>query len=105
MGAILGNVAASARDGDEKGGAGTIYLKSPAGIHGDLIVDNANVVGQSTELPSLGSGVALDGSGGAVLVTDRGVAIPAYFVGHWVEVTAADGEVKGTWRIGEIGGR
>ncbi|MFI5168176.1 MAG: hypothetical protein ACHQQS_16335 [Thermoanaerobaculales bacterium] len=85
-----------------KGGAGTVYLKGPSSTYGDLIVDNGGVDGQGTELPSLGSGVAQAGSGGAALVTDRAVVIPAYFVGHWVEVSTSAGTLKGTWRIASI---
>ena len=55
-------------------------------------------------LPSLGMGVAQAGSGGAVLVTDRAKAIPAYFVGHWVEVRdGSTGALEGTWRVASIG--
>src|SRR5207248_7733201 len=34
--------------------------------------------------------------------TDRGTAIPAYFAGHWVQVTTSAGVAKGTWRIGPV---
>jgi hypothetical protein len=38
------------------------------------------------------------------LVTGRSKAIPAYFVGHWVEIrAAATGALKGVWRIAAIG--
>ena len=60
------------------------------------------MVGQRTRLPALGGGVAQAGSAGELLVTDRSTNIPLYFVGHWVEITAADGTVKGAYRIGSI---
>src|SRR5436190_729602 len=56
-----------------------------------------------TVLPSLGKGTAGSGSGGATLVTGRSKTIPAYFVGHWVEIRNAAGILEGTWRIGSIG--
>jgi large repetitive protein len=88
------------------GGAGTVFVRGgTAPTHGQLIVDNGTVGGhRRTILPSLGKGAAQSGSGGATLVTDRSKAIPAYFVGHWVEVRASEsGPLKGTWRIAEIG--
>jgi hypothetical protein len=88
------------------GGAGTVFVRGGAASqYGRLIVDNGTVVGhRRTILPSLGKGLAQSGSDGATLVTDRSKAIPAYFVGHWVEVRASQsGPVKGTWRIAEIG--
>src|SRR5204862_3238426 len=87
------------------GGAGTAYTRSAAQSYGELTVDNATVTGnRRTILPALGSGVAQSGSGGATLVTGRAKAIPAYFVGHWVEIrAAATGALKGAWRIASIG--
>ncbi|MFH1175760.1 MAG: hypothetical protein V1750_00015, partial [Acidobacteriota bacterium] len=104
-GAILGSLQAYGGSHDDEGGAGTVYLKGPQSTWGDLIVDNGGVVGEVTELPSLGSGVALAGSGGEALVTDRAAAIPPYFAGHWVEVTRPDGTLKGTWRAAEVNDR
>ncbi len=89
---------------DREGGAGSIYLKGPASVYGDLLLNNGSVVGGSTTLPSLGMGMALAGSGGAILVTDRATDIPAYFVGHWVEIRNASGTLKGTWRIAGVNG-
>ncbi len=83
------------------GGAGSVYVKGPNNTYGDLTVDNAGQGGQATVLPSLGSGTALAGTSGNTLVTDRGVNIPAYFAGHWVQITSG-GVVKGTWRIGTV---
>src|SRR5205085_8451342 len=45
---------------------------------------------------------AVTGSTGVTLVTDRTVNIPAYFVGHWVEISNAAGAPKGTWRIASV---
>src|SRR4029077_17549265 len=65
---------------------------------------NGAVTGNKrTVLPSLGSGVAGSGSGGATLVTGRSKTIPAYFVGHWVEIRNGSGVLEGTWRIASIG--
>jgi len=84
------------------GGAGTIYVHGPQATYGDLLADNNGQVGQATELPSLGSGAALTGSGGTTLVTDRTVNIPAYFASHWVEIKGSTGLLKGTWRIATV---
>jgi hypothetical protein len=88
-----------------EGGAGTVYVRAGSAAHGHLIVDNKTVANRRrTILPSLGSGAAQTGSTGTVLVTDRAKVIPAYFIGHWVEVrAAATGALRGTWRIGSIG--
>src|SRR5207253_8457414 len=61
------------------GGAGAQYVKGSSSIYGDLTVNNIGFVGQNTQLPALGNGVALNGSSGALLVTDRATDIPAYF--------------------------
>jgi hypothetical protein len=86
------------------GGAGILYLKGPSSIFGDAIIDAAldvrNFTGNFTELPSLGAGLARNGTSGSTLVTDRASDIPSYFEGHWVEI-----EGKGTWRIASISGR
>jgi len=76
-------------------------LKGPGQLHGTLRVDNLGTAGQQTVLPSLGFGIAQPGTGGATLVTNRGATIPAYFAGHWVEITRG-GSQLGTWRIGAI---
>ncbi|HEU4888658.1 MAG TPA: discoidin domain-containing protein [Thermoanaerobaculia bacterium] len=101
-GTLLGNVTAYGGTNGAKGGAGTIYLKSGTAVYGDLRIDNGGIVGAPTAMPSLGAGNAQTGSAGAVLVTNRAVNIPAYFVGHWVEVRSAAGTLKGTWRIGTV---
>ena len=81
------------------GGAGTIFVRGGS-TYGDLTVDNGTVTGNKrTILPSLGKGVAGSGSGGATLSTGRSKVIPAYFVGHWVEVRNGAGVLEGTWRI------
>ena len=85
------------------GGAGTIFLKGPDSTFGDLIVDNRGTDGPSTVLPDLGSGIAQAGSSGVTLVTDK-TSIPAYFVGHWVEVSSPDGNLKGTWQVVAVDG-
>ncbi|HEX2835650.1 MAG TPA: Ig-like domain-containing protein [Thermoanaerobaculia bacterium] len=79
------------------GGAGIVYLKRPTSIHGDAIIDAGSNTGGITELPSLGSGLAQNGSSGITLVTDRTANIPAFFEGHWIEIAG-----KGTWRIATI---
>jgi hypothetical protein len=82
-----------------------VFVRGGSEAYGHLIVDNGAVGGnRQTILPALGGGVAVPGSGGATLVTDRASAIPEYFVGHWVEVRdGATNELEGTWRIGSIG--
>jgi hypothetical protein len=94
---VRGGASASAKNG----GAGTVYTKGPSSTFGDLLIDNAGVAGgQATAPPILGSGTALTGTSGATLVTDRAVAIPAYFAGNWIEVRDSTGAtLKGTWRI------
>ncbi|HPA50406.1 MAG TPA: carboxypeptidase regulatory-like domain-containing protein, partial [Thermoanaerobaculia bacterium] len=86
----------------ENGGAGTVVLKGPGATYGTLRVDNKGTSGQATVLPSLGSGVAQDGTSGATLVTQL-TSIPAYFAGHWVEVRRGE-SLLGTWRIKTITG-
>ena len=85
-----------------EGGSGTLFVKGPASAYGDLTVDNAGIGGDASAPPSIGSGVALSGSSGATLVTNRPSAIPSYFSGHWIEVKNAGGVLKGRWRIATI---
>ncbi|MEA2163765.1 MAG: large repetitive protein [Thermoanaerobaculia bacterium] len=89
-------------DGTRGGGAGSVLVKGPQSLYGDLTIDNGGINDQPTSLPALGSGVAQAGTSGATLVTDRAANIPAYFAGHWVEITTAAGVLKGTWRIGAV---
>ncbi|MFZ2492525.1 MAG: hypothetical protein WA208_13670, partial [Thermoanaerobaculia bacterium] len=84
------------------GGAGTVFFKGPDSVFGTLTIDNVSYAGQPTILPPLGAGVAQPGTDGAVLVTDRSETVAAYFIGHWVEVSRANGDPKGTWRIASI---
>ena len=100
---LLDNLSATTGTYGRNGGAGSIYLHGPDAVYGDVIFDNAGSSG-ITELPSLGSGVAQAGTAGAVLVTDRPSAFPAYFVGHWVHVETADRVLKGTWRVAAVDG-
>jgi len=85
------------------GGAGTVLVKGPDSNLGDLIVDNRGADGKATVLPGLGSGIAQVGTSGATIVSDR-ASIPAYFVGHWVEVTDPDGSTNGIWQVVEVDG-
>ena len=87
-----------------EGGAGSIYLKGPASVYGDLLLANGSIQNGVTALPSLGAGTALAGSAGDRLETDRASAVPAYFVGHWVEIRNAGGALEGTWRVAEVDG-
>jgi hypothetical protein len=83
------------------GGAGTVYtrkINDSLAPYGTLVVDNNGVSGQQTILPSLGVGVAQGGSDNATLVTNR-TSMQPYFVGRWVEVRRASGEIKGVWRV------
>ncbi|HUF85492.1 MAG TPA: Ig-like domain-containing protein [Acidimicrobiia bacterium] len=90
------------------GGAGTLYLRGPDSVHGDLIVSNFDrwldrpLVGGQTVLPSFGTGVAAAGSENDLLISDR-ASIEDYFVGHWIEVYDATGTtLKGTGRIAAV---
>jgi hypothetical protein len=87
-----------------RGGAGSVYLRRSGQAYGDLLLDNGGATG-TTVLPALGGGVALAGTGGTVLVTDRAEAIPPYFVGHWIDLfDGATGAFEGTGRIAAITG-
>ena len=84
------------------GGAGTTFVRAAGQTYGTLIIANDEVTPWMAELPSLGNGVAQDGTGGATVVTSKAKDIPAYFEGHWVEIRNAAGIVKGLWRIASI---
>jgi Bacterial Ig-like domain/Carboxypeptidase regulatory-like domain/F5/8 type C domain len=87
------------------GGAGSIYVRGAGATYGNLIVDNKGINGQYTILPTLGSGSAVAGTSGAVVVTNKASNIHPYFAGHWVEILDAGGAVKGMWRIGSVSGK
>ena len=100
----LPTLRATAQSSNRNGGAGSVYVKGAGQAYGNLTIDNSNLTQlvSMTELPSLGSGVAQTGTSGATLVTNRGANVPAYFAGHWVEITGAGGTLKGTWRIATV---
>ncbi|MFL6247288.1 MAG: Ig-like domain-containing protein [Thermoanaerobaculia bacterium] len=92
-------------DATRRGGAGSTYIRGPLSTFGDLIVDNGTASSNMfTELPSLGNGIAQSGTGGATLITNRAADVPAYFIGHWVEITRG-GTLVGTWRIVSVSGK
>jgi hypothetical protein len=97
--------AGSAQCGGRIGGPGTIRVSGPSSTHGDVTIDSMSSGIGITELPSLGSGTAQTGSSGATLVTARTSDVQPFFKGHWVRVTAPDGNVRGTWRIASINTR
>ncbi|HYK00775.1 MAG TPA: Ig-like domain-containing protein [Thermoanaerobaculia bacterium] len=99
---VLPVLQAVASTSSRLGGGGVVYVKGPGATYGDVKIDNRSVNGQVTELPSLGNGTAQPGTAGATLATGRGANVPAYFAGHWVEITSAGGTVKGTWRIAAV---
>jgi hypothetical protein len=101
---LLGSLSAAGHAQNRPGGAGTVLLLAQDSTYGELVVDNGGISGGVTDLPSLGTGVAQLGSGGAVVVTNRVDPIPAYFVGHWVRVETPERVVKGTWRIAAVEG-
>jgi hypothetical protein len=103
-GTLLNNLNARTGTGynGNHGGPGSIFVKGGSQSYGDLTIDAKGIVGDSAVLPSLGKGIAQNGSGGAILVTDAANNIPAYFKSHYVEITAPDGTLKGSWRIGDI---
>ena len=98
--------ASGASSASNRGGAGSAFIRGPQSTFGDLIVDNGTASNQGTftELPSLGNGTAQSGTAGAMLVTDRTADVPAYFAGHWVEITRG-GTLIGTWRIESASGK
>ena len=109
-GTVLDNVTVHggvAEDSD-LAGAGTLYLKGPEDWLGRLVVDNTAAEASNLEehaatvLPALGNGMAALGSGGRVLRTDRTEDLPEYFLGHWVEIRTAEGDMRGAWRIADI---
>ncbi|MFL6246089.1 MAG: Ig-like domain-containing protein [Thermoanaerobaculia bacterium] len=86
-------------------GSGTIYTFAPGATWGSLRVDNGGITtSEPTALQGLGSGIAQSGSTGATLATDRAAAIPAFFAGHWVEISTSASTVKGMWHIASIDG-
>jgi len=109
-GTMLNNLSAwtggsTGAGGNQYGGAGSIYLKGPNATFGSLTINNNGHPGgssQNTELPSLGSGIAQNGTSGNTLVTDRASNIPAYFNAHWIEIRDASGAFKGIWRVTAI---
>ena len=103
-GTILQNLRAYGGSNNQEGGAGSVYLLGPSAEYGDLLIDNTTIVGHWTDLPSFGAGVAQSGSLGDMLVVDRTGGVPAYFVGHWVEIYTSAGVHRGTWRIAAVDG-
>ncbi|MCM2315306.1 MAG: hypothetical protein NDJ92_09180, partial [Thermoanaerobaculia bacterium] len=85
------------------GSAGSIVQRVGTSRYGVLKADNGGVTATTT-LPSLGSGFAASGSGGAHLETGSAVAVPPYFAGHWIEIRTAGGELKGRWRVKQVVG-
>ncbi|HEU4887385.1 MAG TPA: Ig-like domain-containing protein, partial [Thermoanaerobaculia bacterium] len=84
------------------GGGGSIYLKGPQSVYGDVIFDNANVDSvQPSALPALGTHT-VDSVNGATATLKYRDYIPGYLTGNWVKVVAPDGTVRGTWRIASI---
>jgi len=101
---LLDKLVATGGPKTTEGGAGTVYVRGAGETYGALTIDNGAVTGKRTILPALGKGMAQPGSFGATLATGRSRAIPAYFVGHWVEVrNGATGALEGTWRVTAIG--
>jgi len=88
------------------GGAGTIFVKGPNATFGDLRVESGTTaIAPQTILPALGFGIAQNGTTSATLMTDRTLDIPAYFVGHWVEIASSSGAPKGKWKIASVLGK
>ena len=80
-----------------RGGSGTVFLHGPGATFGDLVLDAKDRGLGTTELPSLGAGVAQAGTVGATLITSANV--PAYLAGREV---AIDG--RGSWLIASVSG-
>ncbi|MCK6682925.1 MAG: Ig-like domain-containing protein [Thermoanaerobaculia bacterium] len=89
----------------EFAGGGTILIRQTGQPYGDLLVHGFGITGgRATVLPSLGSGAALAGSGGALLRIARPEPVPPYFLWHWVEIKTSLGAEKGRHRITSVGG-
>lgn len=87
------------RVGRNESRSGTVVLKGPGDTLGHLRVEGWGA--GAAVLPALGGGIAKEGTIGATLVTDRTLSIPAYFVGHWVEILR-EGSLLGSWRIESV---
>jgi hypothetical protein len=81
---------------------GTIYLKGPSHIYGDLLIDNERYnTPRTSDLPAFGSGTAANGTSGTHLVL--ATAVPGYFSGHWVRVFRGGTETpRGYYRISQL---
>ena len=102
-GTWLDRTVAFGGDNHRRGGAGTILLKRPESTYGDLIIDTGTTVDVATQLPELGAGTALAGSGAGNLETD--LTPQPYFIGHYVEVfDGASLELEGVYRVADIVG-
>ncbi|MGK2860043.1 MAG: Ig-like domain-containing protein [Thermoanaerobaculia bacterium] len=109
IGLLPSNVTArTGRNSNEsfRAAPGTVWMRG-TGTYGTLLVSDEDVDPlQATELPALGSGVALAGSGttnpdgSVVLVVDR--EIPSFFHHHFVEVLPTGGSAAELWRIKAI---
>jgi hypothetical protein len=97
--------ALSAAAGEAGAAPGTIVVfRNGSSTFGDLIVSNNNRLGApAADLPALGGGVALAGSGGSTLVTAL-TSLPAWNAGRWIELRDAAGVLKGTWQVVQAGG-
>lgn len=103
-GAVLGILRADGGQGVSLHGApGSVFLRGPSAVFGDLLVDGLSVDGAPTVLTGLGRGTAPEGTEDSTLVLEHVAPIPPYFEGHWIEVRdGATGQVEGLWRIESV---
>jgi hypothetical protein len=82
------------------GGSGSTFVADATNPFGVLATSWSDA---ETVLAALGSGTAAEGTEPGRLVTDR-PSIPGFVSGHWVEVHAPTGELRGRWRISGVDG-
>ncbi|HEX6639647.1 MAG TPA: hypothetical protein VF215_00970, partial [Thermoanaerobaculia bacterium] len=80
-------------------GAGSIFVKGPGAPQGSLTIDNSTLGSSGTsELPSFGARTVTALTANGLRATGERYVAP-FFVGHEVEVLAANGTSKGIARI------
>ena len=95
----------SARGGNSAtgatGGSGTIFLRGTKSTYGDLTIDAKNIANGTTDLPPFGSASVTSAPSAKTAVLDS-LYVPPFFAGHYLQVTAPDNSVRGTWRIASV---
>jgi hypothetical protein len=96
-----GGRASSECSGALLGGAGSIFVRGPHSVFGSLTIESPTPTDGMTELPGIGGGIAAPGTSGASILSET--PLRGSFLGHWIEVTNAQGTVKGTCRVASYG--